>query len=207
MRLAGALATLLLAGCVQATLPRVQPGSTPGKGMAILMGVVRIIPPVVQNRPGGPGAMIVGGMKGNFLATLSGSMEGEYSQSGWPPVQGAQTAWVPLEGPFFIEVPSGHTVYLRGLTAVTNVGRIDVDLPVRIDLRRGDRVVYVGHLIFNRVPPARVLVKDRGDEMRDDAKAAGHGALLSGKWVTRLAVPVDEDGEAPPRERGGEQTL
>ncbi len=207
MRLAGALAPLLLAGCVQATLPKVQPGRTPAKGMAILMGVIRIIPPVVQNEPGGHAALIVGDMNGHFLATFTGSMKDEYSQSGWPPIRGAQTAWVPLEGPFFVEVPSGHTVYLRGLTAVTNVGRTDVDLPVRIDLRRGDRVVYVGHLIFNRVPPARVLVKDRGDEMRDDATAAGHGALLSGKWVTRLAVPVDEEEEAPSRERGGEQRL
>lgn len=106
-----------------------------------------------------------------------------------------------------MEVPSGHTLYLRGLTAVTNVGRADVELPVRIDLRPGDRVVYVGHLIFNRVPPEKVLVKDRGDEMREDARAAGHGALLSTKWVTRLAVPADEDGEAPSRDRRSDHTL
>lgn len=206
MRLAGAVAPLLLAGCVQATLPKVEPGGTPPKGMAILMGEIRIIPPVVQNEPGARGALILGDMNGNFLATFSGTLKEEFSRTSWPPIQSAQTAWVPMEGPFFVEVPSGHPVYLRGLTAVTNVGRADVELPVRIDLRPGDQVVYVGHLIFNRIPPEKVLVKDRSDQMRQDAKAAGHGGLLTSKWVTRLAVPVDEDGEAPSRDRG-DQTL
>lgn len=86
MRLAGAVAPLLLAGCVQATLPRVGPGGTPSKGMAILMGELRIIPPVAQNEPGARGALIVGDMNGNFLATFTGSMKDEYSRSAWPPI-------------------------------------------------------------------------------------------------------------------------
>ncbi len=192
MRLTLALALALLVGCVRTNLPHSAPGGAgPAPDTVLVVGSLRVVPKVNQQEASGPHAILLGGMHGNFLASFTRTLQEPFRHHAWPPVEGADTAWVPMEGRFYVQVPAGKPLYLRGLSAVTNVGRTDLELPLRIDLRPGDRVVYIGHLHFIRTSPQKVLVKDRRALQEQDARMSGRGALLKHKWVTRLARPAD----------------
>jgi hypothetical protein len=108
------------------------------------------------------------------------------------------SAWVPIEGQFWLEVPPVQPLYLRGFLATDDGTQNPIELPVAIDVQPGDDVVYVGHIVLFRVAPRRVLTKDERDEARQAARHSGYGPLAERTWTTRLARPLEQD---PPRQR------
>jgi hypothetical protein len=155
----------------------------------LVIGYLHVTPKVEQHYAG-TDVVVVGRMAGNLYASFTQDLRGPYRRDRWPPVEFAETAWMPMDGPFIVEVPA-RRLYLRGLVAVTNVGRTHVDATLELDLRPGDEVVYVGHVHVMRAPPLKIMVKDRRDELQEGAPKD----LVRRKWVTRLAKPVGDGSE------------
>ncbi|MDQ3264206.1 MAG: hypothetical protein M3Y59_11175 [Myxococcota bacterium] len=187
------LGCLALGGCMKATLPTLGPSTpiAPVPGKVILAGHLQVIPPLTQQEEGAPRALLLSDLNGKFYAIFSPTLRERYSRSAFPPLQDHHSAWVPMEGPFFIEVPADRPLYLRGLILTTNAGRRDLEVPLRLDLRAQDQVVYAGHWTVVRGATQKVLVKDRREQMERFAKSLQGGALLQRRWVTRLASAVD----------------
>ena len=192
---AAALCALGLAasGCIATSLRTFEGGKgtagAPRKDSVLLVGYLHVVP-TVQQKYGGSTIVLTGQMVGNFFASFTPDLRSPYRRDHWPYVERAETAWMPMDGPFFIEVPARRQ-YLRGLMVVTDHGYTHVDLTLELDVRPGDEVVYVGHVHLVRVPPAKIAVKDRHEEFKEGAPAD----LLRRKWVTRLAEPVDDASE------------
>jgi len=190
------LALLGLGGCMKATLPTLgaATGSVPRPGTVILAGHLQVIPPVSQQQEGGPHAVLLGELSGNFYAIFSPTLKERYSPTAFPPLKDHHSAWLPMEGPFFIEVPADRPLYLRGLIVTTNLGRTDLQVPLRLETRPQDQVVYVGHWTLIRGGTQKVLVKDRRDQSEAAARSLQGGALLRRRWATRLATVADAPG-------------
>jgi hypothetical protein len=188
----GALA-LVTSGCITATLRTFGGGrgtaGAPREGTVLVVGSLHIVPRVGPMETG-PAAALVGPTAENFYASFTQDLRSPYRRDRWPPVELSESAWIPHDGLFVVEVPA-RRIYLRGLLAAKNAARIHVDVTLELDVRPGDEVVYVGQVHVLRLPPAKITVKDRRDEMKESLPAE----LLGRKWVTRLAEPV-EDGSA-----------
>jgi hypothetical protein len=183
---------LVSSGCITTTLRTFGGGrgaaGAPREGTVLVVGSLHVAPRVGPMETG-PAAALVGPTAENFYASFTQDLRSPYRRDRWPPVELSESAWIPLDGLFVVEVPA-RRLYLRGLMAAKNSARIHVDVTLELDVRPGDEVVYVGQVHVLRVPPAKILVKDRR-EMKESLPAD----LLRRKWVTRLAEPV-EDGSA-----------
>jgi hypothetical protein len=179
---------LALGACFGTTWNPLPPGHSPARDKVALVGTLDIIPPVERNMPGGPRPLMVGPPRDNALAIFTPDRSVPFAQ--WESMKQKDTVWIPLEGPFVIESPTKGILYLRGIVIATSRGTTAVELDLRIDVQADDRIVYVGHILALRAPPARVEVKDERDEAMEAVTAAGHAELAGQPWITRLAVPM-----------------
>jgi hypothetical protein len=145
-------------GCFSTTWRELGPADTPAKGMVVVTGALHFEPPLELHSSGGLNVILVGPMADHVVAYFSDSLEGRFDSGESPPFPGATTAWLPMEGPFAIELPP--TVrYLRGYAYVSNRGSSVIELPVRLDLRPGDKAVEVGAITLVRTPPRKIIVR------------------------------------------------
>lgn len=198
---------LALAGCWRPSWRSVQPGSPLAPDKVVLVGAFVSVPPIQQrgNAPqrGGtwvngryepPGKVIfVGEQEGNVAALFTRDLSQKWDQEAYgAPLASYDAAWIPMEGPFFIEVDRAPTVYLRGVMYVTDAGGVKWELPARVDLRPEDRIVYVGELRVVRSGERRVLVKDEHLATRRAAEELGLSQLTGRSWTVRLLKPLSE---------------
>jgi hypothetical protein len=179
---------LALGACFSTTWQSLPPGHSPARDHVALVGTLEIIPPVERTMPGGGGSLGVGPPRHNAMAIFTPDRSIPFAQ--WQSMKQKDTVWIPLDGPFVIESPTKGILYLRGLVITTSRGTTTVELDLRIDVQADDRIVYVGHLLALRAPPARVEVKDDRDAAIAAATAAGHTELAGQPWTTRLAIPM-----------------
>lgn len=193
------LVAAMLAGCnrYEASWSAILPGTAPRPGMVAVVGSLTIVPPVdvpsSARRRGSDRAppRLYAVFTSDLDEPFSSSMSASGREQRW-------SAWVPIEGQFWLEVPPVQPLYLRGFLATDDGTQNPIELPVAIDVQPGDDVVYVGHIVLFRVAPRRVLAKDERDEARQAARHSGYGPLAERTWTTRLARPLDQD---PPRQR------
>lgn len=183
---ASAAVAVALAGCFGTTWAPLAPGALPARGKTVLVGTIELVPPVDRNMDGGGGSLMVGPPRDRALAIFTPDRSRPFAE--WESMDDKDTVWIPFDGPFFIETPATGMLYLRGLVIATNRGTTKIELDLRIDVEPADRIVYVGHLLALRVPPARVEVRDQRDAAVQAAVAAGHEALAQQPWTTRLAT-------------------
>ena len=196
-----ALASLAGAGCASPTWQRHAPGAALPEDKVVLVGSFTAVPPIQQrgNRaPGGgtwvgnhyepPGRVVfVGEQEGNVAAIFTPDLAEPWRQDTLGVPFGAYDwAWIPMDGYFAIEVPRREHLYLRGVFYVTDGGAVRIELPAQVDLRRDDRVVYVGEIRLVRTGERRIVFNDRTSEARKAFTASGYGGLVSTGWRTRL---------------------
>jgi hypothetical protein len=68
-------------------------------------------------------------------------------------------------------------------------GGVRFDLPGRVELRPGDRVVYVGEIRLVRTGERRATFNDRLAETRKALQEAGYADVLAVPWRTQLLAP------------------
>lgn len=205
-RLAPLLATALLAGCMTPTWQSHLAGAPVQADRVLLVGSFAAVPPINQEREGpaprcySGGGMIggcggnglVGKQEGNLMAFFTADRSEPMRQSiNRMPFDAFDWAWIPMDGPFVIEVPRRETIHLRGMQYYTKgeEGGVRFDLPARVDLRAGDRVVYVGEIRLVRTGERRVIFGDRQAETRKALQAAGYADVLAAPWRTQLLAP------------------
>ena len=188
-----ALAVLLLleAGCFVPTW-RAQPtGARPARGTTVLAGRIAFVPPIGQYGPIRNNTILAGGADGNVIAHFTTGLGEPFETAPHTnPLQESWTAWMPVDGWFFIEVPEAAPVYLRGFEYLTDRGKISIAAPMRLPLVRGEPVAYVGEITVVRSGERRVSVRHRLEDARKVAQESGQGGLLGVPWAVRLAEPV-----------------
>ena len=196
--LAGALA---LGGCWRPSWRTLQPGSPLAPDKVVLVGSFVSVPPIQQrgNAPQRSGTWVnghyeppgkvifVGEQEGNVAALFTRDLSQPWDEESYgSPLATYDAAWIPMEGPFFIEVDRAPTLYLRGVLYVTDAGGVKWELPARLDLRPEDRIVYVGELRVVRTGERRVIVKDDHVAARRAAEELGMSQLAGKPWTSRL---------------------
>jgi len=199
------LSSLALAGCMTPTWKTHAAGAPMADDHVLLVGSVMAIPPFNQEREGPVpicysaahgqpcgGTMLVGGQAGNlmgfFTTDLSEKMRTSVNRM---PFDTFDWAWIPLEGAFVIEVPRRERIYLRGVQYYTkgDDGAVRFELPGHVDLRRNDRVIYVGEIHVVRTGERKITFEDRQADTRKALEAGGYGEVLATPWRKAVLVP------------------
>jgi hypothetical protein len=189
-RALAAAGALLLAGCAGATWRTPRPGERIGPDEIVVVGSFAAVPPFQQVGPAPTSAVLVGELRGNLVAFFAPDLAERWDPGPTSlPLARAERALLPLRGHFFFVVPRPGAVYLRGVVLQTDAGADKYELPIRIDLAAGDRVVYVGELKLVRTGDARLLVRDERAAARKAAGEAGLTEVVALPWRTRLARP------------------
>ena len=197
---------LAAAGCATPTWKDHLAGARLPADKVILVGSFVTVPPIAQRgvrtatgpsygangwEPQG-GVVFVGKMAGNVGAAFTLDLAEPWRQdSAGMPLALFDWAWFPMDGHFFVEVPRLQKFFLRGFFYVTDGGTTKIELPARVDLPPGARVVYVGELRLVRTGDRRTIVNDKLAEARRAAEAAGRVDLLAVPWKTSLLSPVE----------------
>ena len=147
-------AAAALLGCSSVTWRELGPNEPARTGMVEVTGSLHFEPPLELQRRG---VLLVGPMADHVLTYFSETLEGSFDPGENPPFPGATTAWLPMEGPFAVELPP-KVRYLRGYAYASNLGSV-IELPVRLDLRPGDTSVEVGAITVVRTPPRKIIVR------------------------------------------------
>lgn len=185
--LLGAVAWLALSGCAGASLRTPQPGEALAPGEVLVVGSIAAVPPFEPRGPIPSGVVLLGSARTAqawFSTDLSEAWDALARRS---PLEHAETALVPTQGTFFFVVPRASRLYLRGLVLYTDAGAEMPEVPLRLDVRPGDRVVYVGSIKLVRTGDRRILVRDDLRGARRAAAEAGLAALAAAPWTARLA--------------------
>jgi len=192
VRRAAAFAALAFTGCFTPTWRNLTPGEGVARGSVVLVGRFAAIPPIAQLNAGGYGNVVIpGSMNGNAAAYFTSDLSVPFSHEPTSdPFAGVWTAWVPLDGWFFIEVPRREALFFRGVAYVTNAGSSRIEGAARLPIRPGDRVAYVGEIAAIRTGDRRLAVRSRLADARAAAEALGYGALVTEPWQVRLAEPT-----------------
>jgi hypothetical protein len=210
-RLVPFLSAILLAGCMTPTWKSHLAGSPLADEHVILVGSFTADPPFTQERQGPAprdplcygtvaervgrctgGTVLVGGQGGNLMGYFTPDLSENMRQSvNRMPFDTFDWAWMPLEGAFVIEVPRRPQVLLRGVQYYTKgkEGAVRFELPARVDVRPGDRVVYVGEIEVVQKGERRVTFNDRLADTRKALEAAGYSDVLALPWRTQLFAP------------------
>lgn len=182
----------LLCGCRQAAWRSPGPGVPLARDKVLIVGSIQFIPEILQHDPRGNLRLhITGEMGGHWVAAFDRDGQSVRNTDVWPPYVGADVALIPISGTFFVEVPRNRPVYLRGVGGHTNMGPFIVDVGLKLDVRRGDQVVYIGHIIVNRVGEKTIRAEDRQDQAEAAAVRGGRKAVARARWAKRLLVPAD----------------
>lgn len=185
-----AAAALVLAGCAGVTWRAPRPGAPIAPGEVVVVGSFSAVPGFEQYGPAPTNAVLVGELRGNLVAFFAPDLAERWDDSPTSlPLARADRALFPTRGHFFFVVPRARTVYLRGVVLQTDTGADKYELPVRLDLAAGDRVVYIGELKLTRVGERRLLVRNELTAARKAASQAGLDQLVALPWTTRLARP------------------
>lgn len=207
-RLVPILAAALLGGCMTPTWQSHLAGAPVQADRVLLVGSFAAVPPINQEREGPAprcystglsgagsgcgGAGLVGKQQGNSMAFFTPDLSEQMRTSvNRFPFDTFDWAWIPMDGTFVIEVPRREHVYLRGFHYYTkgDDGAVRFELPGRVDLRPGDRVVYVGEIRLVRTGERRVIFNDRLADARKALGAAGFAEVLALPWRTQILVP------------------
>jgi hypothetical protein len=205
------LAAIALAGCMTPTWKTHVAGSPVADDRVILVGSLTADPPFTQERQGPAphdpacygtvaervgkctgGTMLVGGQAGNLMAFFTRDRsEGMRQSINRMPFDTFDWAWLPLEGAFVIEVARRPEVLLRGVQYYTkgSEGAVRFELPGRVELRPGDRVVYVGEIRVVQKGERRVAFGNRLAETRKALETAGFSDVLAIPWRTAILTP------------------
>lgn len=194
----------LLAGCMTPTWQSHLAGAPVQADRVLLVGSFVAVPAINQEREGppprcygGPGGGCGGnGLIGKQQGHLMAFFTPETSEAMRPslnrmPFSSFDWSWIPMEGPFVIEVPRREHIYLRGMQYYTkgDDGGVRFELPARVDLRPDDRVVYVGEIRLVRSGDRRVIYNDRQAETRKALEGAGYAEVLALPWRAQLLAP------------------
>lgn len=176
------------AGCFGTTWHEVGGGHA-ASGHVVVVGSMRLIPPIdpVSSHP----VVLVGPMRDHVFALFTHDLSERFDPTRRYPLERYESVWLPMEGFFFLDVPEARPVYLRGFLYVTGDGSSSTETPLRIDLRKQDRVVYIGELNVIRGRPARVTVRMDEPRAQRAATEAGRSALLELPWTTREGEPAE----------------
>lgn len=207
-RIVPLLSAALVAGCMTPTWKSHVAGSPLADDHVILVGSFTADPPFRQERDGAAprdplcygtvadrvgrctgGTALVGGQAGNLMGFFTPDLSEEMRQSiNRMPFDTFDWAWMPLEGAFAIQVPRRAQVLLRGVQYYTkgDEGAVRFELPARVDVRPGDRVVYVGEIKVVQRGERRVTVKDRLADTRRALEAAGYSDVVALPWRKQL---------------------
>lgn len=197
---------LAAAGCATPTWKDHLAGAGLPADKVVLVGSFVTVPPIAQRgvrtatgpsygpngwEPQG-GVVFVGKMAGNVGAAFTLDLAEPWRQDSMGmPLALFDWAWFPMSGHFFVEVPRLQKFFLRGIFYVTDGGTTKIELPARVDVPPGARVVYVGELRLVRTGDRRTIVNDKLAEARRAAEAAGRVDLLAVPWKTSLLSPVE----------------
>lgn len=193
----------LLAGCMTPTWRAHAVGSPITDDKVILVGSFASVPPINQEREtpqrcygtastGCGATILVGGQEGNVMGLFTPDLSEKMRMSNMRmPFDTFDWAWLPMEGTFAIEVPRWQVIHLRGIMYYTkgDDAMVRFELPGRIDLRPGDKVVYVGEIRLVRTGERRVSFNDRVADARRALEAGGLRDVLALPWRTQLFVP------------------
>ncbi len=172
---------LTLGACLHASFPAVSAGGLPAPGSAAIVGALSLVPPI-------EGARAWGASDAEAYAVFTRDLQEPFGAALWRDRLRHDSAWVSIDGAFYIEIRTGGPLYLRGL--VLDNGRSEIETPVEIDLCAAGPVLYVGHLFVNRTPPFGVLVRDDFEGARSQAVRSGRATLARKPWVRCLARPI-----------------
>ena len=153
MRLAGALAAALLAGCVTVS-EDVASLSEVGADTVLVVGRIEIVPPLRPHEQHiNPGSDPFN-MKRHYLgrAVLFMSEDASYRE------RTGNALNPPLEQTFFLKLPRSHRFMVRGSVTMEMAVRsgnlqqseLLFPAPLQLDLKASDRAVYVGTLRLHR---------------------------------------------------------
>lgn len=203
-RAAIALAGLALAGCFTPTWTAVKPGQPIGRDTVILVGSFAADPVIDQHQVrrdcGGtwvngryepPGKVVfVQETDGNVMAFFTPDLSEPFDAGSHETPSRYDWTYMPLSGPFFVEVPRTRRVNLRGFTYLTNAGSRMFDLPAFVELSPRDRIVYVGEIRVRRGGGRRAQFVNAMDAARRAARARGFDAIAGAPWTVRLLQTV-----------------
>lgn len=134
-----------------------------------------------------PGKIVfTGETDGNVMAFFTPDLSEKWEQDAMRPLSRYDWTYLPLEGNFYVEVPRGSHVYLRGITWLTNAGFEKFEVPGEVQLSPDDQVVYVGEI---RLLGGKPVFRNRADQARALAAKHGYEKLVSG-WKVRLLKPL-----------------
>lgn len=198
-----AVSAAALAGCFTPTWTKVEPGRPLGQGTIVLVGSFSADPAIEQHKvPRDCGGTWVNGRyeppgKVVFVQETDGNVMAFFTRSPGEPFEAATRTtpsraaydwtYMPLSGPFFVEVPATtRRVNLRGFTYLTNAGSRMFDLPAYVDLSPKDRIVYVGEIRVRRGPGRHAQFVNAVDAARRAARERGLTAVAGRPWTVRL---------------------
>lgn len=190
-------ALLLVAACMQPTWNEIPVGAPPGDGTIAVVGAVTLIPPVEQQTRAHSGVVLVGAARDRMYGVFTTDLKRPFGPDLWEDTSAHYSVLLPLEGPFFFEIPRRPwRLYLRGVVVMTDRGRTGIEVPVQITIRPEDDVVYIGHVYVQRTSPRLTQVKQEEPAAREAARQIGH-VLATRPWAVELARPL-EDGYPSP---------
>lgn len=193
-------ALLLVAACMQPTWNEISPGAAPRNDAIAVVGAVTFIPPVEQHTQAYSSVVLVGAARDRMYGVFTTDLKRPFGPDLWGDASAHYAALLPLDGPFFFEIPRRPwRLYLRGVVVMTDRGRTGIEVPVQITIRPEDDVVYIGHLYVQRTSPRWTRVKEEEAEARQVARQIGH-ALATRPWTVELARPL-EDGYPSPSDK------
>ena len=170
-----AAATLVAAGCVSVSEDVASPRDV-GSDAVVLVGKIEIIPPIKPTEQKYQAGWDVFNTKRHFLgrAILFTADTPQYRE------RTGNALNPPLEETYFLKLPRTHRYIVKGYVSMELVSRgasarsgfdqteLAFPVPIEVDLRPGDKAVYVGTLRIHRDEFHEVT----SAELRDDYKEA-----------------------------------
>ncbi|HEX8108010.1 MAG TPA: hypothetical protein VF516_09800 [Kofleriaceae bacterium] len=185
---------LVVAACLPLTWNEISPGAPPRDGTIAVVGELTLIPPVEQQTRAYSGVVLVGAARDRMYGVFTTDLKRPFGPDLWEDGDAHYSVLLPLEGPFFIEIPRRPwRLYLRGVVVMTDRGRTGVEVPVQIAIRPEDDIVYIGHLYVQRTSPRWTQVREEESAARQAARQIGH-VLATRPWTVQLARPLENGG-------------
>lgn len=181
------VACALATGCFRASWRSLAGGEVIAPGRIVLTGSVRVVPPIEQRNPSAaPGTVLLPGSERRLLMLFTRDLSAPFKEDDPLPVAGSDSAWIPSEGRFFIEVPAAKVLFVRALLGVTDAGRTALEVPLKVELAGAHGVVDIGEITVVRGPGERVVVRRAPKEARGRALSRWPAMKWSARTAERL---------------------